>query len=67
MFIGISMTSTQQINTRGYVEKTTEFNVSIGISKASSAQQINTRGFVEKKEFNVFIGISMTSSTQHLD
>ena len=50
MFIGISMTSsTQQINTGGFVEKTTEFNVFIGISMTSSTQQIRTRGFVEKQ------------------
>ena len=41
--------STKQINTGGFVEKTTEFNVFIGISMTSSTQQIRTRGFVEKQ------------------
>ena len=50
MFFGIPMTSsTQQINTRDFVEKTIEFNVFIGISITSSTPQIDTRGFVEKQ------------------
>ena len=40
--------STQQINTRDFVEKTIEFNVFMWISITSSTQQIDTRGFVEK-------------------
>jgi len=38
------------INTRGFVEKTIEFNMFIEISLMSSTQQINTGGFVEKQQ-----------------
>ena len=42
------MSSRQQINTRGFVKKTTEFNVFIGISMTSSTEQIDTRGVLKK-------------------
>ena len=43
-------TMSQQINTGGFVKKTTDFNVLIRISMTSSTQQINTGGFVEKRQ-----------------